>query len=755
MKTSTITTICIGVLLAACGGGSSGNNAGSDSNPNLNPNPNQSAIELTATASSSTSIDLNWVDNFSDESGFRIERSSTSTSGGFTEIGVVDPNVQSYSDPGRSAGKTYWYRVTAFNAGGDEGSSNVASATTPGAQAGDVPASPTGLVATAISSSAIELNWTDTSNNEDGFRIERSSTSKSTGFTAIAVFGSNVQTYLDDQGDGGGDGGVRPGGGGGGPAASTVASSATTLGLTPGQTYWYRVVAFNANGDSGFSNTASATTLAADTGTVPADPTGLAATATSSTTVELSWTDNSSDEDGFRIERSSTSESTGFTAIAVVGSNVQTYLDDQGDGGGGGGGRPGGGGGGPTALTVASSTTTLGPTPGQTYWYRVVAFNSNGDSGFSNIASVATPSPPLGSPLPPSNLVAAAETSTSIYLLWTDNSDNEDGFKVERGDSSTGPWTEIATIPANSTQFGNASLLPTTVYYYHVMAFNGAGNSGYSNVASAETLYDAAAPVLTGPSTASGQFSLEWTYSFTGAFNSTQDGYELQESETSSTSGFVTLYSTVNQDDRESSKQVWITPDGTGLRYYRVRANDNGTFTPWSNLAVIEVSASTAILRITNDLSGQIFPLPDDGDPSTIDEIDWGKLNQIVWVRIGSTESSLYTDATERLYRNEYTSDEANILSIPPGSYRDFDASEFASGDYLVLIQNGFWDVDGYYYDNPLWTKHETYVVGCDGATSVQKFAGFRITGHTNGIFEVKASEYLPQGNYYGSIFCQ
>ena len=344
MKTSTITTICIGVLLAACGGGSSGNNAGSDSNPNLNPNPNQSAIELTATASSSTSIDLNWVDNFSDESGFRIERSSTSTSGGFTEIGVVDPNVQSYSDPGRSAGKTYWYRVTAFNAGGDEGSSNVASATTPGAQAGDVPTSPTGLVATAISSSAIELNWTDTSNNEDGFRIERSSTSKSTGFTAIAVFGSNVQTY----------------------------------------------------------------------------------------------------------------------------------LDDQGDGGGGGGGRPGGGGGGPTALTVASSTTTLGPTPGQTYWYRVVAFNSNGDSGFSNIASVATPSPPLGSPLPPSNLVAAAETSTSIYLLWTDNSDNEDGFKVERGDSSTGPWTEIATIPANSTQFGNASLLPTTVYYYHVMAFNGA-----------------------------------------------------------------------------------------------------------------------------------------------------------------------------------------------------------------------------------------------------------------------------------------
>jgi glucose/arabinose dehydrogenase len=90
----------------------------------------------------------------------------------------------------------------------------------------------------------------------------------------------------------------------------------------------------------------------------PAAPSGLSATAASSTGINLSWTDNSSDETGFRIERSP--DGVAFSEVATVGAGVTSYAN-------------------------------TGLAPQTTYSYRVRAYNGNGSSGYSNVAGATTP----------------------------------------------------------------------------------------------------------------------------------------------------------------------------------------------------------------------------------------------------------------------------------------------------------------------------------------------------------------------------
>ncbi len=90
-----------------------------------------------------------------------------------------------------------------------------------------LPAAPTGLTATPISASQVNLAWSDNSTNETGFHIERST--NGTSFTQIATVGAGVKTY-------------------------------SNTGLARNTLYYYRVNAFNAAGNSAYSNTANART---------------------------------------------------------------------------------------------------------------------------------------------------------------------------------------------------------------------------------------------------------------------------------------------------------------------------------------------------------------------------------------------------------------------------------------------------------------------------------------------------------------
>jgi hypothetical protein len=175
---------------------------------------------LIATAIGSDRIDLDWGPA-DDPDGYEIQRSLD----GFvwTSLGRRVGTATEATIPGLTPETTYFFRVRAFNSGGDGPFSNVASART-GAAA---PSAPTGLRATAVSRSRIELSWTDTSGNETRFEIDRSTAGQP--FQHIATVGANTRFFAN-------------------------------TGLKGRTTYTYRIRACNAVGCSPPSNQASATT---------------------------------------------------------------------------------------------------------------------------------------------------------------------------------------------------------------------------------------------------------------------------------------------------------------------------------------------------------------------------------------------------------------------------------------------------------------------------------------------------------------
>jgi hypothetical protein len=276
------------------------------------------------------------------------------------------------------------------------------------------PLAPAELHAVTQTTTGIQIAWTDKSSNETGFKIERKSAQSGT-WSEVDTVGANVSSYSD-------------------------------TGLAEAKGYNYRVRAHNTVGDSAFSNEILAYTL-------PAAPTGLAAAVINERRVNLSWTDHSAGESGFRVERRVGAGS--WTALNLLAPDVAAYAD----------------------TTVVEETT---------YQYRVLAYDAAGDSAPSNTASATTPA--LSIPLAPSGLQTAALSATEVRVTWVDNAFNEDGYRVERKTGAGGAWAQVATLGPNAgAGWVDTGLSETTTYYYRTRAYNGAGDSGYSNEGSVTT----------------------------------------------------------------------------------------------------------------------------------------------------------------------------------------------------------------------------------------------------------------------------
>ncbi len=107
--------------------------------------------------------------------------------------------------------------------------------------------------------------------------------------------------------------------------------------------------------------------------------------------------------------------------------------------------------------------------------------------GYSEYYEVSAEPPQT--PAAPSDLTATAVSGSVIDLSWTDNAANENGFDIERSLDGTS-FSAVASVGANATSYSDSGLVPDTTYWYRVLAFNGAGDSGYSNTASATTLQE-------------------------------------------------------------------------------------------------------------------------------------------------------------------------------------------------------------------------------------------------------------------------
>src|SRR6266571_8366812 len=132
-------------------------------------------------------------------------------------------------------------------------------------------------------------------------------------------------------------------------------------------------------------------------------------------------------------------------------------------------------------VTTAPYSVTYTPPAGGTYTFqaRATEVNQGARTGVSSQPAVTV----VALPNAPSALGAVIATVAQIDLSWTDGSDNETGFKIERKAGAGGTYSQIATVAANVTSYSDTSVSAGNTYYYRVRSTNVAGDSSYSSEA--------------------------------------------------------------------------------------------------------------------------------------------------------------------------------------------------------------------------------------------------------------------------------
>jgi titin len=584
------------------------------------PPPPSAPTSLALQPASTSEIDLTWVDNSGNESGFNIERApdNSGVAGTYTVIATVGPNITSFANTGLNAATRYWYRVRAFNTNGNSPYTNESSATT---LQSPPPLAPTSLALQPASTSEIDLTWVDNSADESGFSIERAPDNNGVAgtYAVIATVGSNITSF-----------------------ASTGLNAATR--------YWYRVRAFNTNGNSPYTNESSATTLLPPP---PLAPSNLTLSAPSSSQINLAWTDNSSDETGFRIERAPDAGGVAgtYAQIATVGAGVITFSN--------------------TGLTA-----------GSTFWYRVCAYNLGGCSGYSNQASITTP---LSKPNAPTGLIVTSTTSTSIVLSWADNATDETGYLVERAPDNAGvagTFAQISSRSANTTTYTNTGLASGTTYWYRVRAA-GPTNSDYSNIVSGTTLaaIPAAPSNLVATAAVGHEIDLSWTDN-----SNNETSFTLQRAPDNN--GVAGGYAAVATLAANTTTYANVKVAANTKYWYRLRATSAGGNSAWVVTSVTSLaeaplaptaltatrttSALTATLSWTdnsNDETGFLIEqAPDNGGaPGTYAQVGTVAANVKTYTASGLTGATTYwfRVASYNAYGTSYANGASVTTALP------------------------------------------------------------------------------------------
>jgi fibronectin type 3 domain-containing protein len=209
-----------------------------------------------------TTAQVNWQDNANNETSFSVERSATSASAGFAEVGTVGADVTTYADSSLSSNTQYWYRVRAHNASGYSAYCAVVTCVT----WADI-AAPTNLVCVAVSDTIVDIYFDDNSSLEDFHCVERKD---SGAYAEIVQLEPNRTAYRN-------------------------------IGLTANTIYTYKVRALQgASTYSSYCAEVAVTTL-----DVPSAPTGLSVSEYQDTWARLAWT-AAATATGYKIQTSTT-----------------------------------------------------------------------------------------------------------------------------------------------------------------------------------------------------------------------------------------------------------------------------------------------------------------------------------------------------------------------------------------------------------------------------------------------------------------
>jgi len=299
-----------------------------------------------------------------------------------------------------------------------------------------------------------------------------------------------------------------------------AATSYDDTGLTPAVTYSYEIRAVN-------GTTASATVgpLELFTADPPNAPSLLTMTPLSTTKIRLNWQDNSSNETGFKVYGKASGGV--YALVATLGAGVQTYE-----------------------WTGLTSNTV--------YYAKVLAYNTSGNSAYSNEVYAST----FAAIATPTGLTVTAFGDQTLEILFQDNSELEDDHRLERSDDGSTGWAEIVTLPPNCNFYRDTTLGDGAQKWYRVRAKQGASYSDYSTIVDGTTISPPAAPTALAVSEYQDVWArLTWTKT-TG-----EAGYEIWES----------------TDNGANYTQVATVK--AGVEYYKRRGLTASTHYHWKILA--------------------------------------------------------------------------------------------------------------------------------------------------------------------------
>ncbi|NWF50731.1 MAG: fibronectin type III domain-containing protein [Ignavibacteriaceae bacterium] len=276
-----------------------------------------------------------------------------------------------------------------------------------------VPYAPFKLEVTRLSPTIINLSWKDTSAYVDSYEIWKKEGFNGT-YNLLKTVDRNTFNSNDDD-------------------ASQV------------KDFYYKVRSLNSIGYSNFSTEISSNGTGSSGSLIP--PTGLTATALGTQVVYLKWSDNSADENLFKIERRTVW--TEYKVVGVTGPNISEFTD-----------------------------SANGLQRGETYIYRVKAF-SGSDSAWSNESSAQTFWYDL---IIPKNLTASFNSAEGVILNWIDEDFANTHFEIERK-FENGEFLFYAMIPGDVNTYKDSLVQQQHFYSYRVRATDGQYYSRYSNVA--------------------------------------------------------------------------------------------------------------------------------------------------------------------------------------------------------------------------------------------------------------------------------